>query len=153
VVWLCSTTPITGRKLNCPLRPDDGADCLPHSGNVRVFYQLKESAHLQHGGRTGIQNGCLFIKKSTCLTKWNGRRNCADSCSSFGSARTCPSGVKSSLSLAVIINLVVAFFYPLDTDGPAPDPLAFETALALPLWSKRPLFLLYQEASVRGISC
>jgi hypothetical protein len=51
-------------------------------------------------------------------------------------------------SLAVIINLVVAFFYPIDTDGPAPDPLAFETALALPLWSKRPLFLLYESHPV-----
>ncbi|EFX63255.1 hypothetical protein DAPPUDRAFT_335713 [Daphnia pulex] len=25
-------------------------------------------------------------------------------------------------NLAVIINLIVAFFYPFDTDGPAPDP-------------------------------
>jgi hypothetical protein len=73
VVWLCSTKPITWRKMNCPLRPDDGADCLTHSVNVCmwVFYQRKKSAHLQHGGRPGIENGRLFFKESTCLTKWN----------------------------------------------------------------------------------
>jgi len=38
-----------------------------------------------------------FSKVSTTrLTRWNGRRNYKDSHSSFGSARACPSGVKSS---------------------------------------------------------
>ena len=145
MVWLCSTKPITWRKMNCPLRPDDGADCLPHSVNVRVFYQRKKSAHLQHGGRPWIENGRLFLKESTCLTKWNVEEIAETAVSLLGQLAHASIWSQILFSLAVIINLVVAFFYPIDTDGPAPDPLAFETALALPLWSKRPLFLLYER--------
>ena len=34
-------------------------------------------------------------------------------------------------NLAVIINLIVAFFYPFDTDGPAPDPGTHLSGLCL----------------------
>ena len=81
---------------NCPSRSNDGADCLLHSGNVRIFDQRLKSA-TRRSATTKDQKWPYFSKVSTtCLTRWNGRRNYEDSHSSFGSARTCPSGVKSS---------------------------------------------------------
>ena len=37
----------------------------------------------------------------------------------------------NSLQLAVIINFIVPFFYPFDTDGPAPDPGTHLSGLCL----------------------
>ena len=107
---------------NCPSRSNDGADCLLHSGNVRIFDQRLKSA-TRRSATTKDQKWPYFSKVSTtCLTRWNGRRNYEDSHSIWS---------QILFNLAVIINFIVAFFYPFDTDGPAPDPGTHLSGLCL----------------------